>query len=78
MTGVIKVSSVGIMLDFNGQESSKLGHGREIDPPIYGGRGKKKKSCDVITDMEVRLAKVELTIRDSRDMVDLLGHSPLR
>ena len=30
--------------------------------PTTCGKGRKKKSCDVIANMEVRLAKVELTM----------------
>ena len=36
------------------------------------GRDKKDKSCDITTNMEARLAKVELAMTDTREMLDLI------
>ena len=44
----------------NLDETSEQTHGREIEPNAHG-RGKKDKSHDVVDNMEVRLAKVELS-----------------
>ena len=58
----------------NVEETSEQTRGREIEPTARG-RGKKDKSRDSIANMEARLAKVELTMADTREGVDLIEQS---
>ena len=55
----------------NVEETSEQTRGREIEPTARG-RDKKDKSRDAIANMEVRLAKVELAMEDTRERVDLI------
>ena len=55
----------------NVDETSEQTHGRETDPAAQG-RGKKDKSRDVVANMEARLAKMELAMVDTREMLDLM------
>ena len=59
------------MLSSNVKETSEQTHGRETEP-IARNRGRKDKSCDVVANMEARLAKVELAIADTREGLDLI------
>ncbi|RVW70687.1 hypothetical protein CK203_062025 [Vitis vinifera] len=56
----------------NVEETSEQTHEREIKP-IARGKGMKDKSYDAITNMEARLAKVELAMADTREGVDLIS-----
>ena len=53
------------------EETSEQTRGREIEPTTWG-RGRKDKSRDFIANMEARLAKVELAMANTREMVDLI------
>ena len=55
----------------NVEETSEETHGREIEPTARG-RDRKDKSRDAITNMEARLAKLELAMEDTREGVDLI------
>ncbi|KAJ9705658.1 hypothetical protein PVL29_003632 [Vitis rotundifolia] len=55
----------------NMDETSEQTHGRETEPTARG-RGRKDKSRDAISNMEARLAKVELAMADTREGVDLI------
>ena len=55
----------------NVEETSEQTHEREIKP-IARGKGMKDKSYDAITNMEARLAKLELAMEDTREGVDLI------
>ncbi|KAJ9682242.1 hypothetical protein PVL29_018227 [Vitis rotundifolia] len=55
----------------NMDETSKQTRGRETEPTARG-RGRKDKSRDAISNMEARLAKVELAMADTREGVDLI------
>ena len=50
----------------NVEETSEETHGREIEPTARG-RDRKDKSCDAITNMKARLAKVELAMVNTRE-----------
>ena len=50
----------------NVEETSEKNRGRETEPTAWG-RGGKDKSRDAITNMEARLAKVELAMVDTRE-----------
>ena len=54
------------MLGSNVEETSEKNRGRETEPTAWG-RGGKDKSRDAITNMEARLAKVELAMVDTRE-----------
>ena len=53
------------------EETSEQTRGRETEPTAWG-RGKKDKSHDAITNMEARLAKVELAMTDTQKWMDLI------
>ena len=53
------------------EETSEQTYGKETEPPARG-RGKKDKSYDIVANMEARLAKVELTMADTRERLDLI------
>ena len=53
------------------EETSEQTRGRETEPTARG-RGKKDKSHDAITNMEARLAKVELAMTDTQKWMDLI------
>ena len=55
----------------NVEETSEETHGREIEPTARG-RDRKDKSRDAITNMEARLAKVELAMANTPEGVDLI------
>ncbi|KAJ9682540.1 hypothetical protein PVL29_018458 [Vitis rotundifolia] len=55
----------------NMDETSEQTRGRETEPTARG-RGRKDKSRDAISNMEARLAKVELAMADTREGVDLI------
>ena len=55
----------------NVEEISEQTHGRETEATARG-RGKKDKSRDAVANMEVRLAKVELAMADTREELDLI------
>ncbi|KAJ9692901.1 hypothetical protein PVL29_011823 [Vitis rotundifolia] len=55
----------------NMDETSEQTRGRETEPTARG-RGRKDKSHDAISNMEARLAKVELAMADTREGVDLI------
>ncbi|KAJ9690623.1 hypothetical protein PVL29_013000 [Vitis rotundifolia] len=55
----------------NMDETSEQTRGRETEPTARG-RGRKDKSCDAISNMEARLAKVELAMANTREGVDLI------
>ncbi|RVW78553.1 hypothetical protein CK203_049785 [Vitis vinifera] len=55
----------------NVEEISEQTHGRETEATARG-RGKKDKSRDAVANMEVRLAKVELAMADTREGLDLI------
>ena len=55
----------------NMEETSEQTCGRKIKPTARG-RGRKDKSCDAVANMEVRLAKVELAMADTREGLDLI------
>ena len=59
------------MLGSNVEETSKQTRGREMEH-ITWGRGRKDKSHDAITNMEARLAKMELAMADTWEGVDLI------
>ena len=63
--------SKGSMSGSNVDETSEQTHGRETEPTARG-RGRKDKSCDAVANMEVRLAKVELAMADTREGLDLI------
>ena len=63
--------SKGSMSGSNVDETSEQTHGRETEPTAWG-RGRKDKSCDAVANMEVRLAKVELAMADTREGLDLI------
>ena len=63
--------SKGSMSGCNVDETSEQTHGRETEPTARG-RGRKDKSCDAVANMEVRLAKVELAMADTREGLDLI------
>ena len=46
------------------KDTSEQTHGRETKPAARG-RGKKDKSHDALSNMEARLAKVELAMADT-------------
>ena len=56
--------SEGNMSGSNVDETSEQTHGRETKPAARG-RGKKDKSHDALSNMEARLAKVELAMADT-------------
>ncbi|KAL6326229.1 hypothetical protein AAG906_001624 [Vitis piasezkii] len=53
----------------NVEETSEKTRGREIEPTAQG-KGKKDKSHDVVANMEARLAKVELAMANTREILD--------
>ncbi|KAJ9689560.1 hypothetical protein PVL29_014977 [Vitis rotundifolia] len=55
----------------NMDETSEQTRGRETEPTARG-RGRKDKSRDAISNIEARLAKVELAMADTREGVDLI------
>ena len=55
----------------NVDETSEQTHGRETKPAARG-RGKKDKSHDALSNMEARLAKVELAMADTWEGIDLI------
>ncbi|KAJ9680701.1 hypothetical protein PVL29_019883 [Vitis rotundifolia] len=55
----------------NMDETSEQTRGRDTEPTARG-RGRKDKSRDAISNMEARLAKVELAMADTREGVDLI------
>ena len=55
----------------NIEDASEQTRGRETEPTTRG-MGKKDKSLDAIANMEARLAKVELAMANTREMVDLI------
>ena len=59
------------MSNSNMDEISEQTCGRETKPTTWG-KGRKDKSCDALANMEVRLAKVELAMADTREGVDLI------
>nr|CAN74380.1 hypothetical protein VITISV_007943 [Vitis vinifera] len=59
------------MSDSNMDETSEQTHGRKIEPAAWG-RGRKDKSRDVVANMEVRFAKVELAMADTGERLDLI------
>ena len=63
--------SKGSMSDSNMDETSEQTHGRKIEPAAWG-RGRKDKSRDVVANMEVRFAKVELAMADTGERLDLI------
>ena len=65
--------SKGSMSGSNVDDTSEQTRGREIEPTAWGrDRGKKDTSHDVVANMEARLAKVELTMADTREGLDLI------
>ena len=63
--------SKGSMSGSNVKEISEQTRERETEPTARG-RGKKDKSRNVVANMEARLAKVELAMVDTREMLDLI------
>ena len=63
--------SEGSMSGSNVDETSEQTHGNETKHAARG-RGRKDKSCDAVANMEVRLAKVELAMADTREGLDLI------
>ncbi|RVW89399.1 Oxysterol-binding protein-related protein 3C [Vitis vinifera] len=59
--------SKGSMSSSNMEEISEQTRGRETEPTARG-RGKKDKSCDAVSNMEARLAKMELAMADTREV----------
>ncbi|KAL6314379.1 hypothetical protein AAG906_021437 [Vitis piasezkii] len=59
------------MSSSNVDETSEQTRGRETEPTARG-RGRKDKSRDVIANMEVRLAKVELAMANTQERLDLI------
>ena len=55
----------------NVEETSEQTRGKELEHTARG-RGRKDKSRDALTNMEVRLAKVELAMADTHEGVDLI------
>ena len=55
----------------NVDETSEQTHGRETKPTAQG-KGKKDKSHDALSNMEARLAKVELAMADTWEGIDLI------
>ena len=55
----------------NVEETSKQTHGLEMEHTARG-RGKKDKSRDALANIEARLAKVEFTMEDTWEEVDLI------
>ena len=55
----------------NVDETSEQTHGNETKHAARG-RDKKDKSCDVVANMEARLAKVELAMANTRERLDLI------
>ncbi|RVW90120.1 hypothetical protein CK203_035909 [Vitis vinifera] len=55
----------------NVEETSEQTRGREMEHTARG-RGRKDKSRDALANMEARLAKVELAMADTREVVDLI------
>ena len=57
----------------NVDENSEQTHGREMEHTARGrGRGRKDKSRDALANIEARLAKVEFTMEDTWEEVDLI------
>ena len=63
--------SEGKMSGSNVDETSEQTHGRETKPTAQG-KGKKDKSHDALSNMEARLAKVELAMADTWEGIDLI------
>ena len=63
--------SKGSMSGSNVKETSEQTHRRETEPVAWG-MAKKDKSCDVVANMEARLAKVELAMADTWEGLDLI------
>ncbi|RVW96094.1 hypothetical protein CK203_027700 [Vitis vinifera] len=59
-----KPGGIHTILHYDGRHERSLGHSREFQ--------KKDKSRDALANMEARLAKVELAMADTREMVDLI------
>ena len=59
------------MLRSNVEDASEQTRGREIEPTARD-MGRKDKSHDVVANMEARLAKVELTMTDTQEGLDLI------
>ena len=57
----------------NIKDISEQTHGKETELTARD-RGRKDKSCDVIANMEARLAKVELAMVDTREGLDFIEH----
>ena len=55
----------------NVKKTNKQTRGRETKPTARD-KGRKDKSHDAISNMEARLAKVELAMADTREVVDLI------
>ena len=55
----------------NVEETSEQTRGRETEPTARG-RGRKDKSRDALANIEARLAKVEFTMEDTWEEVDLI------
>ena len=55
----------------NIKDISEQTHGKETELTARD-RGRKDKSCDVIANMEARLAKVELAMVDTREGLDFI------
>ena len=63
--------SKGNMLGSKMDETNEQTHGKETKPAARS-KGRKDKSCDVVVNMEARLAKVELAMADTRERLDLI------
>ena len=55
----------------NVEETSEQTRGRKIEPTRWG-RGRKDKSRDALANIEARLAKVEFSMEDTWEVVDLI------
>ena len=55
----------------NVKETSEQTHGKETKPTAWD-RGRKDKCHDAISNIEARLAKVDLAMADTREGVDLI------
>ena len=63
--------SEGCMSGSNVEETSEQTRGRKIETSRWG-RGRKDKSRDALANIEARLAKVEFSMEDTWEVVDLI------
>ena len=61
----------GSMSGSNVDDTSEQTRGREIEPTAWD-RGRKDKCHDAISNIEARLAKVELAMEDTREGLNLI------